>query len=54
MCVAVEDSVLTMYLMFSVSPTTVRRKLMLRRGAPEETIRQEAIDICAVSCIHWQ
>jgi ferredoxin len=23
-------------------------------AAPEETIQQEAIDICPVSCIHWQ
>ncbi|MBC7961651.1 MAG: ferredoxin [Steroidobacteraceae bacterium] len=23
-------------------------------GAPEDTIQQEAIDICPVSCIHWQ
>jgi ferredoxin len=23
-------------------------------GAPEETIQQEAIGICPVSCIHWQ
>jgi len=23
-------------------------------GAPEDAIQQEAIDICPVSCIHWQ
>ena len=23
-------------------------------GAPEDTIQHEAIDICPVSCIHWQ
>lgn len=23
-------------------------------GASEDTIQQEAIDICPVSCIHWQ
>jgi ferredoxin len=23
-------------------------------GAPEDTIQREAIDICPVSCIHWQ
>ncbi|MBW4055665.1 MAG: ferredoxin [Proteobacteria bacterium] len=23
-------------------------------GAPEDTIQQEAIDICPVSCIYWQ
>jgi ferredoxin len=23
-------------------------------AATEDTIRQEAIDICPVSCIHWQ
>jgi ferredoxin len=23
-------------------------------GAPEETIQQEAIGNCPVSCIHWQ
>jgi ferredoxin len=23
-------------------------------GASEETIQQEAIDICPVSCIHWR
>lgn len=23
-------------------------------GAPEDTIQQEAVDACPVSCIHWQ
>ena len=23
-------------------------------GASEDTIQQEAIDVCPVSCIHWQ